>query len=54
MSEPTNKECKEAVDYFFHEGWIHELTGDKLRYTKILLNATAWSVLFEDLIWEEE
>ena len=37
----TKKECMEAIDYFFTEGFIEELTTDKKYYTKILLNKVA-------------
>jgi len=51
MSNPKKQECKEAVDYFFHENFIEELTKDKRHYVKILLNAVAWDRLYEDLDW---
>ncbi len=54
MSKPTEKECKDAIDYFFYEEFIDELTSDKYHYVKILLNATAWNVLHLDLKWEED
>ena len=41
MSKPTKKECMEAIDYFFTEGFIDELTSDKKYYTVILLNKVA-------------
>ena len=37
----TYKECMEAIDYFFKEGFIDELGTDKKYYTKILLNKVA-------------
>ena len=37
----TKKECMEAIDYFFTEGFIEELTTDKKYYTRILLNKVA-------------
>ena len=36
MSKPTKKECIKAIDYFFTEGFIDELTSDKKYYTVIL------------------
>ena len=51
MSNPKKKDVKKAVDYFFHEGFIEELTTDKKHYVKILLNAVAWDRLYEDLDW---
>ena len=45
----------EAIDYFFTEGFIDELTSDKKYYTMILLNKVAsdydikleWQVRYE-------
>ena len=37
----TKKECMEAINYFFTEGFIEELTTDKKYYTRILLNKVA-------------
>ena len=37
----TKKECMDAIDYFFMEGFIEELGTDKKYYTKILLNKVA-------------
>ena len=54
MSEPTAKECKEAVNYFFYREFIDELTEEQYHYVRILLNATAWNVLYLDLKWEDD
>ena len=51
----SKKECMEAIDYFFTEGFIDELTSDKKYYTMILLNKVAsdyniklqWEVSYE-------
>jgi len=51
----SKKECMEAIDYFFTEGFIDELTSDKKYYTVILLNKVAsdynikldWEVTYE-------
>ena len=51
MSNPKKQDVKEAVDYFFHERFIEELTTDKKHYVKILLNAVARDRLYEDLDW---
>ena len=37
----TREQCIEAIDYFFTEGFIDELSTDKRYYTKILLNRVA-------------
>ena len=49
----TKKECLEAMEYFFVEGFIDELTSDKYYYTKILLNKVANDYKIK-LNWEEE
>ena len=51
----SKKECMDAIDYFFTEGFIDELTSDKKYYTMILLNKVAsdynikleWEVTYE-------
>ena len=42
----------EAIDYFFTEGFIDELTSDKKYYTMILLNKVASDYNIK-LEWEE-
>ena len=37
----TKKECMDAIDYFFMEGFIEELGTDKKYYTTILLKKVA-------------
>ncbi len=41
MSKPTKRQCLDAIDYFFTEGFIDELTREKRYYTKILLDSVA-------------
>ena len=41
MSKVTKKECMDAIEYLFVEGFIEEMTSDKKHYTKILLNKVA-------------
>ena len=41
MSKPTKKECMRAIEFFFTEGFVDELTSDKNHYTVILLNKVA-------------
>ena len=48
----TYKECMEAIDYFFKEGFIDELGTDKKYYTKILLNKVASDYNIK-LEWED-
>ena len=47
----SKKECMDAIDYFFVEGFIEELGTDKKYYTKILLNKVAESYNMK-LQWE--
>ena len=39
----SKKECIEAIEYLFVEGFIDEMTTDKKHYTKILLEKVAHS-----------
>ena len=50
-SKVTKKECMDAIDYFFVEGFIEELGTDKKYYTRILLNKVAESYSME-LGWD--
>ena len=49
----TKKECLDAIEYLFVEGFIDELTSDKKHYTKILLNKVANDYKIK-LNWGEE
>lgn len=49
----TKKECMEAIEYLFVEGFIDEMTTDKKHYTRILLNKVANDYKIQ-LNWEEE
>ena len=48
----TDKECMEAIEYLFVEGFVDEMTSDKKYYTTILLKKVA-DVLNLNLIWEK-
>ena len=58
--KPTEKDCKEATDYYFdkmcedHDEFIRGLTYVQWKHLKTLLNATAWWGLDLNLRWEEE
>ena len=41
INKVNKKDVIEAMEYFFVEGFIDELTTDKKYYTKILLNNAA-------------
>ena len=49
----TKKECLDAIEYLFVEGFIDEMTSDKKHYTKILLNKVANDYKIK-LNWEED
>jgi len=53
MNKASKKDVIEAMEYFFVEGFIDELTTDKKHYTKILLNnaANQYGIKLE---WEGE
>ena len=53
MNKASKKDVIEAMEYFFVEGFIDELTTDKKYYTKILLNnaANQYGIKLE---WEGE
>ena len=53
LNKVTKKEAIDAMEYFFVEGFIDELTSDKKHYTKILLNKVANDYKIK-LNWEEE
>ena len=37
----TKKECLEAIDYLYVDGFVEEMTSDKQHYTSILLKKVA-------------
>tara|TARA_Y100001973_G_C5164418_1_gene315288 strand:+ start:1032 stop:1190 length:159 start_codon:yes stop_codon:yes gene_type:complete len=37
----TKKECLEAIDYLYVDGFVEEMTSDKKHYTSILLKKVA-------------
>ena len=41
INKVTKKECIEAIEYLFCQGFIDEMTHDKKYYTKILLKQVA-------------
>ena len=41
INKVNKKDVMDAIDYFFVEGFIDELTTDKKYYTKVLLNKVA-------------
>jgi len=53
INKVNKKDVIEAMEYFFVEGFIDELTTDKKHYTKILLNKVANDYKIK-LEWEEK
>ena len=49
----SKKECMEAIEYLFVEGFVHEMGTDEEYYTKILLNKVAYDYKIK-LEWDEE
>ena len=49
----TDKECMEAIEYLFVEGFVDEMTSDKKHYTTILIKKVADDLNLK-LIWEKE
>ena len=49
----TKKECLEAIEYLFVEGFVDEMSTDKRYYTKILLDKVAHVYKIE-LAWDKE
>ena len=49
----TKKQCLDAIDYLFVEGFVDEMTTDKRYYTKILLEKVAHDYKME-LAWDKE
>ena len=41
LNEVSDKQCIDAIEYFWSEGFLEELTSDKKYYTTILLNKVA-------------
>ena len=41
LNKVTKKECMEAIEYLFVNGFVDEMTSDKKHYTTILLKKVA-------------
>tara|TARA_R100000742_G_C4226462_1_gene48980 strand:+ start:338 stop:526 length:189 start_codon:yes stop_codon:yes gene_type:complete len=41
LNKVCAEECLDAIDYFWTEGFLEELTSDKKHYTEILLKKVA-------------
>ena len=52
INKVTKKECMEAIDYLFIDGFVDEMTSDKRHYTTILLKKVA-NLYNMELIWEK-
>ena len=53
LNKVTKKECMDAIEYLFTEGFIHEMGSDKKYYTTILIKKVA-NVYGIELLWDEE
>ena len=53
INKVTKKECMDAIEYLFEEGFIEDMRSDARHYTKILLNKVANSYKLK-LQWEGE
>ena len=51
MNKVTKKECMDAIEYLFTEGFVHEMTEDKQHYVTILLKKVANDYNIE-LVWD--
>jgi len=53
LNKVTKKECMDAIDYLFVNGFVEEMTSDKKHYTTILLKKVANSYKLK-LVFEED
>lgn len=53
LNKVTKKECMDAIEYLFTEGFIHEMGSDKRYYTTILIKKVA-NIYGIELLWDEE
>ena len=44
LNKVTKKECQDAIDFLFVEGFVNEMTSDKKFYVSILLKKVANSL----------
>ncbi len=51
LNKVTKKECMDAIEYLFQEGFVDEMTSDKKHYTTILLKSVANKYGMK-LVWE--
>ena len=51
--EVSKKDCMDAIEYLFTEGYVDEMTTDKKYYTKILLNKVA-NIYKIKLVWGKD
>ena len=50
LNKVSKKECLDAIEYLFVEGFVSEMTSDKRHYTTILLKKVA-NDYGKNLIW---
>jgi hypothetical protein len=51
LNKVSKKECLDAIEYLFVEGFVDEMTSDKRHYTTILLKKVA-NDYRKKLIWD--
>ena len=51
INKVSKKECIDAIDYLFVNGFIDDMTSDKKHYTTILLKKVA-NIYKKKLIWD--
>ena len=52
MENVSKKECIDAIEYLFVEGFVDEMKSDQKYYTKILLNKVSKMYKIE-LVWKD-
>ena len=52
LNKVSKKECLDAIEYLFVEGFVSEMTSDKRHYTTILLKKVA-NDYGKKLIWAD-
>ena len=53
LNKVTKKECMDAIDYLFVEGFVDEMKSDQKHYTTILLKKVANSYKLK-LVWDKD
>ena len=54
INKVTKKECMDAIDYLFVEGFVDEMTSDKRYYTTILMKKVANYYKIELVLYKDK